>query len=1132
MKRLLLILAGILFISGAISAQTPAPITGSSSVCLGNLTTLSDATTGGSWSSSAPGVAYVNPATGAVSGLAAGVCNITYTVGTLYSTFVLTVRSLPVLTPDTMAGCVGNSATILSNPSAGGWVSSNPAIASVNFAGAVTFVAPGVTTISFTSSAGCVSTATVTVNPVPLPITGTGFVYSGTTTGLTDPSPGGNWITSNASIATVDASGTVTGVSAGLVLISYTIPSTGCAATLRMDVNPLPGTSDLYAWYPFCGDTTDHSGNGRDLYTFLGGPPVGARPVLTSDRYGTPNSAYYYDGGNGIMEYNTFFPNPGIPPDFTWSCWIYPSATPQSALILYNGNPNTDGYGFIINDGTAFPGGAGSVVSVFFAGVGQFLPVDLSVAPYSLHAWHNLVLVKNGNSYHFYVDDGPGAFFIATFNTPSIGSIFSLGGNPSGGAVGPVGFTGAIDDVAYITRQLTTVERLSIYNFNPDAIPFSLGPADTTICSDVIRLAPHPQTLGGDYTWTTFETGFGFVVSDTTDTAIYRYPIPGILGNTYALTISKPYGCAAADTITVFKSPIPVNLGPPLTYFCTGDTVTLTSFNPGSSFTWSTGDTTHSIRVTTTGTYYVTVDSIIHLGPGDSATCVGRDTVSLYASRVPIITMPSSVINCAGNPAQIFTHPDPGYTYLWSNGYFGDSSFLASSGTYWVQVTDSGCRRSDTGHAVIINEAVTLLNHDMAVCYGDPVTASASVNPAVTYQWTPTAGIPVSNLPSVIIHPDTSAEYYMIVSFPGCPNIVDSFHIDVQPIPSVNIGGNKNLCEGDTLHITAKVTPGWYTHYNYIWYPGNANLDTAADSGTVVYKAITRHDSEELVVKVFPPVFLTNPQDSLCFAMDSAAIYVHPSYFIRFDTSFAVCPGDSLQFMPVDTTTVPGMGIAGYHWSPGMYMDDSFAAQPWLHPITSETYRMIATSIYGCNDTQTVNVTVHPAALMNLGVGVVDSVIISPGQSYHVQPQTNCDNFLWFPPLGINSTGVSDPVVNPTTNTTYIVVATTEDGCVITDSIRIHVDPQVQIAIPNAFTPEGPVNSVFSIINRGDVGLNYFRVFDRWGNKVFETRNINDGWDGSYNGKPQPFGVYVYDLEAVTSAGVVIHREGNVTLLR
>ena len=173
------------------------------------------------------------------------------------------------------------------------------------------------------------------------------------------------------------------------------------------------------------------------------------------------------------------------------------------------------------------------------------------------------MLVKNGGVYHFYIDNGAGLFFIET-TAPIFSDVFALGLNYHSTlpGFGPItdAFNGAIDDIAVINRQLTNAERLSLFNYNPDAKKFTLG-NDTTICSDIINLAPNPQTLGGLYTWSNF-VGLSFVTTDTTDTLITVYPVAGPFGNTYALTISKPYGCSFSDTITIYKSPIPVNLGP------------------------------------------------------------------------------------------------------------------------------------------------------------------------------------------------------------------------------------------------------------------------------------------------------------------------------------------------------------------------------------------------------------------------------------------------------------------------------------------------------------------------------------------------------------------------------------------
>jgi gliding motility-associated-like protein len=102
----------------------------------------------------------------------------------------------------------------------------------------------------------------------------------------------------------------------------------------------------------------------------------------------------------------------------------------------------------------------------------------------------------------------------------------------------------------------------------------------------------------------------------------------------------------------------------------------------------------------------------------------------------------------------------------------------------------------------------------------------------------------------------------------------------------------------------------------------------------------------------------------------------------------------------------------------------------------------------------------------------------------------------------------------------------------VTDSITLIVDQSTLLAVPNAFTPGNGVNNEFKILKRGVASLHYFRVYNRWGQIVFETNNIDAGWNGDFNGAPQPFGVYIWMIEAVSNDGTIFTKQGNVTLLR
>jgi gliding motility-associated-like protein len=157
-------------------------------------------------------------------------------------------------------------------------------------------------------------------------------------------------------------------------------------------------------------------------------------------------------------------------------------------------------------------------------------------------------------------------------------------------------------------------------------------------------------------------------------------------------------------------------------------------------------------------------------------------------------------------------------------------------------------------------------------------------------------------------------------------------------------------------------------------------------------------------------------------------------------------------------------------------------------------------------------------------------VVVYPGEAYSLEPGTNCLYFSWFPPSGISNTNVSNPVFDPEVRTRYFVTATTEQGCEIKDSIDVLVKETIW-DIPNAFAPAGN-NNIFRPAIRGLATLKQFVIFNRWGNKVYSSTDINSGWDGTFNGQPQPAGVYIYLIDGVTDKGNVLHKQGNVTLLR
>ena len=249
-------------------------ITGTNTLCVGKTTQLSETTIGGTWNTSNLSVATVN--NGLISGLIAGKSAITYTITNISGctttvTDTVTVNALPVLTP--ISGktsiCLNQTATLSSTPTGGAWSSSNVNITSVNSAGLITGVAPGMDTITYTytNSNGCVSSVTIndTVNAIPVvaPVTGINIICVGNTTQLSDITSGGTWNTSNSTVATVN-NGFISGLSAGKTAITYSVTNTnGCSTTVTdtVTVNALPILNSITGISSVCVGSTLNPAN-------------------------------------------------------------------------------------------------------------------------------------------------------------------------------------------------------------------------------------------------------------------------------------------------------------------------------------------------------------------------------------------------------------------------------------------------------------------------------------------------------------------------------------------------------------------------------------------------------------------------------------------------------------------------------------------------------------------------------------------------------------------------------------------------------------------------------------------------------------------------------------------------------
>ncbi len=261
-------------------------------------------------------------------------------------------------------------------------------------------------------------------------------------------------------------------------------------------------------------------------------------------------------------------------------------------------------------------------------------------------------------------------------------------------------------------------------------------------------------------------------------------------------------------------------------------------------------------------------------------------------------------------------------------------------------------------------------------------------------------------------------------------------------------------------------------------------------------------------------------------------ISVQPSPHAQFNTIPSYCDYDSPSVI-TEATELTGLPGSYAFYGIGISTEGVFA--PQLTGPGKYTLLYKFTSTNGCFDTatQTVVVIAPPAVYAGNDTAVV---VNQPLQLQVVSSDAGGDTYIWSPSTGLNNNTITNPISILGSNIDsirYFVKATDSAGCYGEASIAVKVfKTSPNIFVPNAFTPGTSVNNIFRPIPVGISSLQYFRIYNRWGQLVYNTSKLGDGWDGTISGKPQSMGSYVWMVQGTTYTGVVISKKGTMTLIR
>ena len=754
----------------------PAAIAGPSGICITSTVTLSDATTGGTWSCSNTAIASVGSSSGIVSGLTLGTAVITYSLGAgCTATKIITVNALPAAITGTATVCQGQTTTISNVTPGGTWSSGTTTIATVGSStGVVAGISAGNTTITYTSAAGCIATIDVTVNPLAS-ITGSLNVCVGQTTSLSNINSGGSWLITSSS-ASISSSGLLTGVDAGTAVVSYVLP-TGCTATIIATVNSLPaavtGTASICVGAVTTLSDTIPGGSWSSGNTTVASAAF-ASGVVTGITSGSANISYILPTGCITTVAVTVNPLPDSIIGSSTAC-VTPAITLSDAT--------TGGTWSSSNTSVADVGVITGIVTGALPGI-----VNITYTlPTTCKAVKTLTIYPMPAAIVGTLSACVGA--TTTLPDPYLGGTWSGSTTPYGTVSMSTGtITGTSPGTLTITYTLPTgcyTTRTFTVNGLPDVIS---GPSSACLANTI--------TLTNTVAGGVWSSGFSNVsVGSATGTVI------GISTGTAIITYSLSTGCFTTKTIAVNSAPATI-LGP--SRVCAGSTILLTDATPGG--TWSSSNPAAG-TINAAGVFY---------GLGNDTTTIaytlptGCSVTSVVTVNVPPVSIGASSPNVCLGLSITLTDGTPGGTWSSSNASIaavGASSGIVTGytiGTATITYTMStGCFAT---RVVTVNSLPLAISGPGAVCNGYSILLT-DLTPSGSWSSNNTSVATVGSASGVVMGVGTGSAMITYSLPSGCFSVKS---VSVYPTPAA-IAGTTGLCQGSTTTLSDATTGGLWS---------------------------------------------------------------------------------------------------------------------------------------------------------------------------------------------------------------------------------------------------------------------------------------------------------------------------------
>ncbi len=660
----------------------------------------------------------------------------------------------------------------------------------------------------------------------------------------------------------------------------------------------------------------------------------------------------------------------------------------------------------------------------------------------------------------------------------------------------------------------------------------------------------------------------------------------------YSVSISIP-NSACAGTQTVLINPTPtLNIAASSLSMCANNynnslnSVTLTAAG-ATSYTWN----ANGLVLTSPSN---TVNPVIYSPAinassgtvtliGSNGTCSASATAVIAIVENPTVVV-TSVSVCAGNTVNIIANG--ANSYAWSPGTFLSStsgatvtSSTPSTTVYNVIGSSNGCNSATQAATVTVvpNPTITVTPATNTICAGGQLNLTASG--ATGYVWGPSATLSSSVGAVVTASPMVTTSYTIVGSAAGCTASA-VYQVSVIPQPNLQASASAyTICSNEGTILTANGAS------NYVWSPAIGLITTtgsqvnAKPATTTVYQVTGNNGQCSAVVSLtinvvpVPVLVLTTPNHKICqgkttdiFASGAMSYSWSPLTGLTFQQPSAatagpasstnytvtgsnamgskICPftqeiyievvpnvtastTNSVEICKGQSTRIIAYGGNTYMWLPNKGLSASDVADIYVTPEATTIYTAYVSNSGNCGSTATVLVKVNPLPTLSAG----EDFAANLDEPMHLNASGN-GTITWVIGEDIQCASCPNSQIFPKKSGCYVAEAVSLNGCKVRDEVCVEVTTDYNIYIPNVFTPNGDGNNdVFLVYGTGITKLE-MNIFDRWGTKLFTSKDQTQGWDGTYKGVLSKQDAYTYLIIYTALDGKKVEKTGHVTLLK